>query len=407
MLLGEGREGRRRVEVDRLGDLADLGRDRAGDRQLGPRVAAARRLRRLARTAGRLRRLGRLRRTERPTGLAATALPERARAAQQELAAGAEQDRLQRSDRLEPGAEVAGIVGVEAGAAAMQRPDLGRRQAADHRALGGRADRLQVGQQLIGPDRGPARDRKRRRRAALGAVDEVREKHLAAVLGQDQQAALDDQVGCVGEVGARELDALARFGLDVDPGAGLGRPDQDLRPGKRDLMQRHTGGAGARDLGQLLVADPGQDRLREFASARIDEHRDVGAVVAALAVADLVVEALQARRDRRESHRAVRIEGHPAARRLAGREQVERIAVRVAVVLQDRDAEGRTLGGGRADVRRLRGPVGRLVAGRPPPARRLRPAPRSRPAPDRPTADQPSSSPSPRPSGWRVTAISP
>ena len=216
----------------------------------------------------------------------------------------------------------------------------------------------QIGQQLIGRDRRPAGDRERDRRVALGVLHEVGEPDQAAVLGHHQKAALDHQVGGAGELGAAQLDRLTGLGARLDAAAGVRRRDHDLRAGEVDHLLRHAGRAGARDLSELLIVEPVEHRSRQVAVERIDEHRHLGAGDAALAVADLVAEALQARLLGREGQAAVGIDADPATRRLGGAEQLQAVAVRIPGVPEDIDAEGGALSGGDAQVGGLRRPVG-------------------------------------------------
>ncbi len=370
-LLAQRREGRRADEVDRARHLADLGRDLAADGQLGPRVRT--RPRSGAWAGARSGTWTRARLGARAgagigtrAGLAARfagllAVAELAGAADQELAARAERGRQQRPGQAEPGTDVARIVGAEAGAAAVHGPAPGRRrrQPTDHGALRRLGDRLQIGEQLARRDRRAAGHRKGRRRTALGAVDEARQVDQAAVLGDHQQAALDHDVGGAGKGAAGELDRLPRLGLDLNAGARLRRPNLDLSPLERHHVERGAGGAGARELHQLLVAEPGEHRPVELPVLRVDQDRDGAARGAALAVTDLILEALQARLTRREGDCPVRVQGHLAAGRVARAQQLQGIAVRIADVVEDRHLDGGILGGGDADRGRLRRPVAR------------------------------------------------
>ncbi len=194
-----------------------------------------------------------------------------------------------------------------------------------------------------------------------GGVDESGDIRHVAVRRDDQEAAVDHEIGGAGEVLARERDVLAGFGLNLDPLSRDRILDPDVGPAQLGDVERHARGAGVGNLRQLLIIEPFEHRPLQLARGRIDEGRDRRVGVAAVAVVDFVAKALQARLHGREGHRAVRVEGDLTARRLACSQQPKRVAVRIVIVLQHRNRDRAALGGLHADIARRRWPVGGRV----------------------------------------------
>ncbi|MEM7021127.1 MAG: hypothetical protein AAF637_00905 [Pseudomonadota bacterium] len=181
-------------------------------------------------------------------------------------------------------------------------------------------DRLQAVQELVARHRGTLENRQGDRVVAFGQAHEVSHKRHVAVGRDDQQTAIDHQIGRFDEVPALKFNALARLGRDLKALARRRIADLDQGAAEGRGIQGDAACASLGDCWQIFRRNPSEGRGPQRLLERIDEDRSLAAVDSTSSVLDSILEGLHAWIVSNQGDDAVGADLDPAAVRLADRD---------------------------------------------------------------------------------------